>query len=175
LPFNVDQKSFRVGIATIIRFDMARIRLLAGLIIVALTLAGCASTAPAPVSSGGADLAGTRWLAEDIGGTGVIDDLQTTLEFESNTRALAFGGCNNAFGNVAISGDRIEFGAFGVTRKACAAAVMIQEDRFFGALRNARRFRLDTYSDLLFFIDRDDQEILRFSRMAPSATEPVED
>jgi len=139
-------------------------------------LTGCGTTGPATATSaGGLDLVGTRWLAEDIGGKGVIDMLQSTLEFESNTRALANGGCNNAFGNVTFDGDHIEFGAFGMTMRACSEAVSNQESSFFAALGETRRYRLDTYSDLLFFMDADNQEILRFGRMAPLATEPMDD
>ncbi|NND37206.1 MAG: META domain-containing protein, partial [Gammaproteobacteria bacterium] len=121
------------------------------------------------------DLVGTRWLAEDIDGKGVIDMLQTTLAFESNMSVRANGGCNNAFGNVTFKGDKIEFGAFGATMKMCSEAISDQESRFFKALGETRRYRLDTYSDLLFFMDKDGREIIRFSRMAPLATEPVED
>lgn len=139
---------------------------------------GCGTTgqgdAPPP-SDGGLDLIGTRWLAEDINGRGVLDMLQSTIEFESNVRARANGGCNGAFGNVQFQGDRIEFGAFGVTMRMCSEAVMNQEDAFFKALGETRRYRLDTYADLLFFLDADDREILRFSRMAALETEPVDD
>lgn len=140
-----------------------------------LLLAGCGATGPAITSEGGDELVGTRWLAEDVDGKGVIDMLQTTLAFETNTRAIAFGGCNNAFGNVTFKGDEIEFGAFGATMKMCSAAISDQETRFFKALGETRRYRLEIYSDLLFFMDADGTEILRFSRMAPLATEPVEE
>ncbi|MFW2403316.1 MAG: META domain-containing protein [Gammaproteobacteria bacterium] len=138
-------------------------------------LTGCGSTGPAVTSAGGDELVGTRWLAEDIDGKGVIDMLQTTLAFETNTSARAQGGCNNAFGNVAFKGDQIEFGAFGVTMKICSEAISDQETRFFNALAETRRYRLDSYRDLLFLMDKNGSEILRFSRMAPLESEPVED
>ncbi len=101
--------------------------------------------------------------------------LQSTIEFETNTNARANGGCNSAFGNVAFDGDRIEFGAFGATRKMCSEAISNQEAEFFRALGETRRYRLDTYSDLLYFMDAANSEILRFSRMAPLNTEPIDD
>lgn len=157
---------------------MKRKLLLAGLsgAVLAACLMGCGSigTTAAP-SEGGLDLVGTRWLAEDIDGKGVIDTLQSTLQFESNTRALANGGCNQAFGNVTFDGDGIQFGAFGMTMRACSEAISNQESRFFAALGATRRYRLDTYSDLLFFMDADNREILRFSRMSSLETEPVDD
>lgn len=138
-------------------------------------LVACGGTGPTRTSEGGLDLVGTRWLAEDIYGRGVIDMLQSTLEFETNTKARANGGCNSAFGNVEFDGDRIEFGAFGTTMKMCSEAVSNQEANFFRALGETRRYRLDTYSDLLYFMGADNDEILRFSRMSPLATEPVDD
>ena len=153
---------------------LAQTRLI-GAGMLALWLAGCGSMGTAVTSEGGDELVGTRWLAEDIDGKGVIDMLQTTLAFESNTSARANGGCNNAFGNVTFKGDQIEFGAFGATMMMCSEAVSDQESRFFKALGETRRYRLDTYSDLLFFMNKDGREIVRFSRMAPLATEPVED
>lgn len=143
--------------------------------ILAAAISGCGAMGTSSKSSGGFDLIGTRWLAEDIDGQGVIDILQSTIAFDTNTSAQASGGCNNAFGNVQIDGDRLEFGAFGTTLRMCAEAVSNQEAKFFDALGRTRSYRLDTYSDLLYFMDADGNEILRFSRMAPLATEPVEE
>ena len=154
---------------------MRTFRIVSFTVVAGMLLAGCGSTGPVEKSPGGLDLVGTRWLAEDIDGKGVIDMLQSTIDFESNTRALANGGCNSAFGSVTFDGDLIEFGAFGVTMRMCAEAVSNQETRFFQALGAARRYRLDTYNDLLFFMDKDHREILRFSRMASLDTEPVDD
>jgi len=152
----------------------AQIRRIAATMLV-LLLVGCGSMGTTITSEGGDELVGTRWLAEDIDGKGVIDMLQTTLAFVTNTNARASGGCNNAFGNVTFKGDQIEFGAFGVTMKMCSEAISGQETRFFKALGETRRYRLDTYRDLLFFMDKDGREIIRFSRMAPLETEPVDD
>lgn len=151
-----------------------RLRISILFIVVALT-AGCGGPGPKRTSDGGLDLVGTRWLAEDIYGRGVIDMLQSTIEFESNTDARANGGCNNAFGNVTFDGDRMEFGAFGVTMKMCSEAVSNQETQFFKALGETRRYRLDTYSDLLYFMNAGNEEILRFSRMSSLESEPVDD
>lgn len=144
-------------------------------IFITAVLAACGGPGPTRTSVGGLDLVGTRWLAEDIYGRGVIDMLQSTIEFDTNTSARANGGCNSAFGNVTFDGDRVEFGAFGTTMKMCSEAVSNQEANFFRALGETRRYRLDTYSDLLYFMDADDNEILRFSRMSPLASEPIDD
>jgi heat shock protein HslJ len=52
-----------------------------------------------------ASLIGTSWLAEDIGGRGVIDRAQTTISFEPEGRVAGSGGCNRYFGAVTIKGD----------------------------------------------------------------------
>lgn len=137
-----------------------------GLIVILGLLSGCATAPGKSDQRDGTELVGTRWLVEDIGGRGVMDMLQSTIEFESTERALANAGCNRAFGNVAISGSEIEFGAFGVTRMACPESVMDQENRYLQALGATRRYRVDEASDLLYFFAEDGRELLRFGRMS---------
>ncbi|WP_349436115.1 META domain-containing protein [Pararhizobium sp. A13] len=81
-----------------------------------------------------AELVGT-WLAEDIGGGGVIDDLQTTLEINDDGTYSGFAGCNHYTGTFNLEGNEIIFGPAGATRKMCVPAVMDQEMKFFHALR----------------------------------------
>ena len=138
-------------------------------------LIGCGGPGPTVKSEGGLDLVGTRWLAEDIDGRGVIDMLQSTISFETNTQAQASGGCNNAFGNVQINGNQLEFGAFGTTLRMCSTAISDQESKFFSALGRTRSYRLDSETDLLYFMDADSSEILRFSRMAPVSKDAAQE
>ncbi len=44
------------------------------------------------------------WLAEDIGGRGVIDDLQTTLEIREDGTYGGMAGCNHFTGTFGLSG-----------------------------------------------------------------------
>lgn len=108
------------------------------------------------------DLAGTGWLAEDIDGQGVLDDLQTTLSFESDEQVSGNAGCNRYFGSVSISGAALSFGPLGATRMACPDAVSDQEDRFLDALTKVVGF---SFADgKLLLSDRDGAALVRLSR-----------
>ena len=69
-------------------------------------LAACSATSsgeqpamapPAPAAAGtpafDASLLGSIWVAEDIGGAGVIDNLQSKLQFVSASQVAGHGGC----------------------------------------------------------------------------------
>lgn len=100
-----------------------------------------AASSPAPAATPDA-LAGSSWRAEDIGGAGVIDFAQTTLVFAADGRAEGSGGCNQYSGPVSVDGDAIIFGHISSTRKACAPALLDQEQKFFIALAGARSFSM---------------------------------
>lgn len=76
------------------------------------------------------------WLAEDIGGGGVIDDLQSTLEIRDDGTYGGMAGCNHFTGTFSLSGSKITFGPAASTRKMCVPAAMTQEQKFFEALRS---------------------------------------
>lgn len=88
-------------------------------------------------------LQNTRWLLEDLSGTGVMDNLQTTLEFGEGNRIYGNGGCNRYFGQIATENNQLAVGPIGATRKLCPPAIMNQEDRFTEALRSANRIVID--------------------------------
>jgi len=46
-------------------------------------------------------LIGTAWLADDIGGRGVVDRAQSTLEFAKPGQIGGLAGCNRYFGPAA--------------------------------------------------------------------------
>jgi putative lipoprotein len=127
----------------------------------ALALAlGIAMTAGA---SGAERLVGPTWLAEDIKGGGVIDTAQSTLVFASGGKVTGSGGCNRLFGTAEISGDRIRFAGIGTTRMACAPALMDQEQKFLGALAEARTFRIE--GPYLKVHDAGGAELIRFTAL----------
>ncbi len=117
------------------------------------------------LGSGTSGLLGTSWRLEDFGGAGVPDRVEATLEFPDTGRVAGSGSCNRFFGTVDISGESIRFGSLGSTRKACEEAVMNQEGKYFKALQDAERFRLDG-SILLVYI-RGMAKPLRFVRKEP--------
>jgi heat shock protein HslJ len=90
-----------------------------------------------------------KWLAEDIGGGGVIDRVQTRLELSADGKVTGNGGCNRYFGTASVEGNRIVFGRIGSTRMACPPAVMSQETRFFNALTSVRTWRIERTKLLL--------------------------
>ncbi|MCX8996930.1 META domain-containing protein [Rhizobiaceae bacterium BDR2-2] len=84
-----------------------------------------------------------RWLAEDIGGGGVVDRLQTTLEISADGTFFGQGGCNRYRGQLTAEGAAIDFGPAAATRMACPPAAMDQEARFFEVLTGAAGFSYD--------------------------------
>ena len=105
-----------------------------------------------------------RWLAEDIGGAGVIDDLQSVLELAADGTVGGSGGCNRMAGTATIDGDSIAFGPLAATKMACAPAVMDQEAKFFAALDETRRWQLDQARDKLLLLDADGHTLLVLTR-----------
>jgi len=85
----------------------------------------------------------TKWLLEDLGGKGVIDRLQTTLEFRQDNRLSGNGGCNRYFGSYNFDGQNFTVNGIGSTFKMCSTAIMNQETQFLKALEKAKTIRLE--------------------------------
>lgn len=109
-------------------------------------------------------LAGT-WLAEDIDGGGVIDNLQTTLEIAADGAVSGSGGCNRFSGSAKIEGDTIGFGDLASTMMACAEAAMNQEQKFHTALGAVRTFSIDAAQQKLFLKDEAGKVVVQLSAM----------
>ena len=110
-----------------------------------------------------------RWLAEDIGGKGVLDRVQSVLEYTvDGTITLAVsgsGGCNDMTGKVTILDSvSMRFSPLAVTRRACLPAVAEQEARFFAALAATRKSQLDATGDKLLLLDAQGQPLMRLTR-----------
>jgi len=121
------------------------------------------SEEPAPSEEPVAPAIIGSWLAEDIGGAGVIDNLQSTLVVAADGAVNGDGGCNGYGGTATISGEAISFGPLAGTLMACADAIMDQERRFFDALNNAASFRVDAETSKLFLLDASGAELVRFT------------
>jgi putative lipoprotein len=133
-----------------------------------VVLAGCTGSAENTMAeTTPADLIGTSWRAEDIGGRGVIDNAQTTITFDAEGRVAGSGGCNRYFGPVTIEGSAISFGDIGATRMACVPALMDQEQKFFDALAATQSYRFDDPGNKLVFLGEDGTMLVRFSPLAP--------
>ncbi len=101
-----------------------------------------AAAAPGPVSDQ-ADLAGTLWRVQDLGGEGVPADAEGTLDFAEAGRIAGRAFCNRYSGQVQISGSSIRVGPLAVTKMACGQAANERESRFLQALQGAERYTVD--------------------------------
>ncbi|MGH7516091.1 MAG: YbaY family lipoprotein [Gemmatimonadales bacterium] len=116
-------------------------------------------------TGGTSGLSGTAWRLEDLGGAGVLDRAEATLEFPEVGRVAGSGSCNRFFGTVEISGESIKFGPLGSTRMACPEAVGMQERKYLKALEEAERFTLD--EPMLLVYSNGMEKPLRFMRKEP--------
>jgi heat shock protein HslJ/uncharacterized membrane protein len=121
---------------------------------------------PAAVS-----LLGTAWRLERLTGAAVLAGTQPTLEFPTEGRASGNGSCNRFNGIVSIQDGAIMFGGVATTRKACAEAVMRQEEAYLSTLRESVRFEADAESLTVHSAGR--EEPLRFVP-APAPTAPAQ-
>ena len=112
------------------------------------------------------NLAGTEWLLEDLAGTGVIDNVQATLTFPEDGKTAGNGSCNRFFGPAEVTGSAIKLGPLGLTRMACATAVMNQEAKYVDALQAAERF--EWKEPYLLIYCKGFEKPLRFTRMQAS-------
>ena len=124
------------------------------------------SRADAPPEAGPsgdtAALVGPTWVAEDIQGRGVIDDLQSHITFTAEGQAHGSGGCNTFTGGCTLDGTHLALGPLAGTRKACPPAIMDQETRFYEALGEARGYRFE--NGLLFLLDDQGAPVMRLWR-----------
>ena len=107
-------------------------------------------------------LFGRTWVAEDIGGRGVIDDAQSTFSVASDGRVSGRGACNGYFAQAEVKGDKIKIGKAGATMMACAPALMDQERKFLAALEKTASYRIDSQGKL-FLVNADGVDIVRFA------------
>lgn len=93
------------------------------------------------------------WLAEDIGGGGVIDRAQTTLEIAPDGAVTGSGGCNRYSGPATIDGEKLSFGMMVMTNKGCVEALMNQEMKFHETLLKVASYSIDPLRKKLSLLD----------------------
>jgi putative lipoprotein len=108
-------------------------------------------------------LAGGEWVAEDIGGRGVLDRAKTHLAFTADGGVSGSGGCNRIAGSYTLAGETIAFGQMISTMMACAPAVGEQEQRFMRVLGQAKRWRI-TPEGWLLLMDPAGAPLARLAR-----------
>lgn len=104
-----------------------------------------------------------KWLAEDIGGGGVVDNSQSTLEIGEDGTVSGNTAVNRYGGKAKIVGQKIEFGSISTTRRAGPPALMDQESKFTKELANVASFRIDD-NGLLYLLNATGKEVVRFSK-----------
>jgi len=85
-------------------------------------------------------LRGAEWVVEDIATAGIIDRSRVTLEFGADGRVTGQASCNRYAGEYELTGEGLRIGKAAVTKRACAAALMRQEQRFLAVLAAVLRF-----------------------------------
>jgi len=85
-------------------------------------------------------LTGSEWLLEDLGGSGVIDNVQATLAFFRKPEGVGQRLLQTASWSCGDQRECRQLGPLGSTRKACPEAVMNQETKYLNALQAADRF-----------------------------------
>lgn len=107
-------------------------------------------------------LAGIPWRVEDVDGAGILDAAMITLEFDALTRRLAgSAGCNRFNAAYDLSGEGLSIGPAAVTRMACAATLMDQEQRFLSILERITRFDIDETGALQLFANDQEAPLIR--------------
>ncbi len=135
------------------------------------SMTGMPHPATVTVEAGGVTLAGTGgdpaaliagvvWRAEDVGGTGIPDGAEVTLEFRDG-RAAGRSGCNRYTGGYTLSGEGLSFGQMAGTMMACPEALMTLERDFLGVLSRTTRFDIDATGALVLYAGDDPVALLR--------------
>ncbi|OAN69685.1 hypothetical protein A8B83_01980 [Rhodobacteraceae bacterium EhC02] len=111
-------------------------------------------------------LAGVEWIVQEIGGAGLVENAEVTLEFDAVTRRLAGrSGCNRYNAAFELSGEGLSIGPAASTRMACALDLMAQEQQFLADLQRISRFDIDPSGALLLFAN-DQQDPLVVARIS---------
>lgn len=107
-----------------------------------LMTSACMTTASDRPGSATA-LVGQEWIVEDIAGRGVVDDARATLLFGGDGRLSGDTSCNRYFADYKVDGTKLRIDNAGVTKRACAPAVMDQEQRFLNVFNAVSSYRID--------------------------------
>lgn len=93
-------------------------------------------------------LTGDEWIVEDINRQGIIDASRITLQFDKSGRLHGQASCNQYTTTYELT-EQIDIGQAIATRKACAPALMNQEQRFLTLLADVIQIEFDEKGALL--------------------------
>lgn len=109
-----------------------------------LLAGGCAQmNMPASGSTPETALTGITWKVEDIGGGGIIDRSHITLTLGPDNRASGSAGCNRYVAHYRLSGKSLALTRITSTEKACAPALMLQEERYTALLTQIAHWQIE--------------------------------
>lgn len=111
-------------------------------------------------------LHGGEWVVEDIASAGIIDRSRVTVGFGADGRVSGQASCNRYTGEYELTGEGLRIARAAVTKRACAAALMRQEQRFLAVLAAVQRFGF-TADGALVLIASDGRRVV--ARRATSA------
>jgi heat shock protein HslJ len=134
----------------------------AALALLALSVAGCATSPPAsPLPEG---LTGTHWVARSLAGRAVPENVAVTLEFPEPDRVAGRSGCNRYGGPIGVQEGRLVIGPLAMTRMACPPPQSEFETLFVAVVDQALRLERDNTALVLI---ADGQEPSRFLPLTP--------
>ncbi len=94
-------------------------------------------------------LAGTAWSVDAMGQTGLVSGSEPTIAFSKDGRISGTTGCNQFFGGYTQDGAALTFTGVGMTKMACMAdGLMQQEATFVSILNGEAKASLDAGSKL---------------------------
>jgi putative lipoprotein len=104
-------------------------------------------------------LVGSAWTVEDINGGGIIDNSNVTISFTQDGKISGSGGCNFYSGNYEAS-DKIlnVVGGVALTQKACAPALMKQDQKLLTVLQQAQSYSIN--NDSLTIVSKNGRTIM---------------
>lgn len=88
--------------------------------------------------AGMTSLAGTRWLVEAMGGTGIVAGHEPQINFDENGKINGTTGCNRFFGGYGQDGAALTFTGVGMTKMACMAEGVMQQESAFGRILSGK-------------------------------------
>lgn len=88
-------------------------------------------------------LVDVEWVVEDLANTGIIDSSRMTLNFDRKGRVHGLASCNSYSAGYELTGETLTLQNPLATLKACAPALMNQEQKFLALLSNVNRYDID--------------------------------
>ncbi|MGD9902167.1 MAG: META domain-containing protein [Vicinamibacterales bacterium] len=98
-------------------------------------------------------LDGEPWVVQDVNGAAVLRGTRPTLTFGSDGRVAGSASCNAYSAPYTVGAEGVRFGSASATGKACARAVMAQEEAFLAVLGALARLEVTADGTLVLHGD----------------------